>query len=156
MTTRTYYAFVLIFHAAAIVLLLYVAFVDRNAPVHISISPNLIESTAVMPSGNQYGLSDEDAERLKGLLEKEQVIAAYRISKPTVLKTQNFEVGGIVNELLPELERYQTMSEQEKKQLEAELAKRILGSKELRELLDRISKALHDIEPSSEGSEVEQ
>ncbi len=57
MTTRTGYAFVLILQGATFALLLYVAFVDTSAPVHICISPNLLESTAVAPTGNQHGVS---------------------------------------------------------------------------------------------------
>jgi hypothetical protein len=160
MAARTSYAFILILQATTLALLLYVVIGGKRSQITIVIPSNLVEADPLAPSGNQYGLSSDDAARLEDLVAggegevQEEGLARYRtVYRETLLqKTLECEDVGIPDALQAKLERYQAMSEEEKKQFEAELAERILGSREVRELTNRISNALHEVEPSSQSA----
>lgn len=152
MTGRTAYAFLLILQGTAIALLLFVAFRHEPAPVYIRIPSTWANPSPVMNSGNQYGLTDEDAAALsKESVEKREAVDRYRISKPLLRETQSLEIGEIGSELLKELEQYPAMSEKQRRQLEAKLAGRILEILEMKsnaegEVEKRISDALRDMD----------
>lgn len=140
MTTKAGFALVLVLQVTTIALLLYVVFEQRNAAEYIDIPPAPVASGAALQSGNQFGPSDEDYPRWNDQSEDWKLASRSETSA-----TGSREVRSIPDELRAEIKRYQTMSEQEKRQVEAELSKHIFGS----EAVETLSKILNSADSTT-------
>ncbi len=119
-------------------------YVQKDASVILT--DNLLEmlaelkkvADALAQSEDRYGLRGDDAARLKGL-------TPIRRTLITRTKTFEFEFDDVdmPETLRAKLERYQAMSAREKEEFGAEYAEWILGRKEVKELVERISNAVH-------------
>lgn len=164
MMARTGFIFVVVLQATTIGLLLYVAFEQKNAAVRVYILPSPVEARADVESEDRHGLSDEDIAHLKNLRvnggavseTKRYNLSEFQIVKPIFEKTVSHEFGEIPDELIQELMRYRTMSEQEKRQLEADVSKELFDGKGMREMTETLSEILHKIDTVFGELEVEQ
>ena len=82
-------------------------------------------------------------------LEEHHLTRNIRIRQKVFEKTLECDNLEIPDALRVKLERYQTMSVEEKKQLQAELAELVPEVGEVRKLVDMLSNAHHEVEPSS-------
>lgn len=141
------FAIMIILQTITIGLLCYDSFLTEKPSVCPSVGRDISElGPEVSGNGDDYGLRAEDAKRMRNALsERRTRITSFHVSNS--LKEGPVFVGvyNLAEQLHPELQRYQSMSDEEKREFEKKLAHRIMMSEQMKELLHKIGQTMRDI-----------
>jgi len=138
---------IIILQAITIGLLCYDLFLTKTPGVCGSVGRGVSErGPEGSGDGDDYGLRADDAKKIQnGPSTRRTIIASSHVSNSLKEGPVAIDLGNLAENVYSQLQRYQSMSDEEKREFEKKLAHRIITSEQVKELLRKIGQAMRDI-----------